>query len=318
VSFRRRLVGGAGLALAAAAALAVAAGLAGMAWGWPDALNNFAPAWLVCGWAAALVTRLALPRGRARTAGLLLAAFAVLVSGGPMLAEAVRTGREAPAPATLTIVSFNRWWKAPHGEPQVRMIEASGADLVALQEADGRFSDAAAALRPLYPYQMFCGGSCTTAILSKRPFLATGRARQPEHPGGTEFIWVRVTAPDGRPVTLATVHLHWPIPPWVQRSERRRVAEMAAGLGRSDLVLAGDFNLTPWTFAMRRFDGALAPLTRRTHGLLTFPATWPVPFLALDQVYAAPEWRTVKVERLPAAASDHYPVRVELRRERAP
>src|SRR5262249_54835827 len=130
----------------------------------------------------------------------------------------------------------------------------------------------------------------------------------------TEFLWVRVMAPDGRPMTLATVHLFWPIPPWIQRGQRGHVAELVSRLRTDELVLTGDFNLTPWSFAMRRMDPTLKPLTRRTHGLPPFPAPWPAPSLARDQVFAAPAWKVVAIDRLPRAASDHYPVLVKLRR----
>ena len=38
----------------------------------------------------------------------------------------------------------------------------------------------------------------------------------------------------------------------------------------------------------------------------------PLPFLAIDHVYAGAAWRTVSVERGPARGSDHFPVVVTL------
>jgi endonuclease/exonuclease/phosphatase (EEP) superfamily protein YafD len=315
MSVLRRSVAGLGLALSAGAAAGCLVGLIGAlplkAALWPDAVNSFIPVWLVAGWVGAVAARIGFPRGRWRTIALVMAAFAVLVSGVPLVTEMTRTGRQAAPPGNLTILTFNRWWDSPDIPRQLRAIRQVNADLVALQEAD---TFDAAPLADLYPFQHRCHEGCDTVILSKRPFLATGRDPLRRWPGGTEFLWVRTTAPDGKPVTLATVHLFWPVPPWIQRGQRGHVAEMVKGLKTDELVLTGDFNLTPWSFAMRRMDPTMAPLTRRTHGLLTFPATWPLPFLALDQVYAAPAWKTVEIKRLPGAASDHYPVRVELKR----
>lgn len=313
MSVVRRLAAGVGLALAAGAAAGAGAGLVGAVWGWADAFNHFAPIWLVAAWLGAAGARLGFARGRLRTAALLMAAIAVIASATPMAFEAFRTGRETAQPANLTLLTFNRWWDSPDPEKQIAMIRRSGADLVALQEAD-TFKPWAGRLRDVYPHQLFCYWECDTVILSKQPFLAHGQESKPRWPGGTKFLWARTTAPDGRPVTLATLHLFWPVPPWIQRGQRGHLPALIAPLAQDELILAGDFNLTPWSFAMRRLDPTLAPLTRRTHGLITFPANQPVPFLALDQVYAAPAWKTVKVERLPDAASDHYPVRVELRR----
>ncbi|HTK34118.1 MAG TPA: endonuclease/exonuclease/phosphatase family protein [Caulobacteraceae bacterium] len=315
MSSARRQVGLAGAVLAFGAALAAVGGLVGAVWPWADALNHFAPVWLVLAWTGGLSARFLLAPGRVRGGATVAAALAVMVAGAPMAVEAYQAETEpAPGPAALTILSFNRWWDSPDGARQAAAIRASGADLVALQEADG-FAAEAAAMKDLYPYQLFCGGRCDTAILSKRPFLATGREDHARWgPGGTDFLWARTTAADGRPVTLATAHLYWPIPPWLQRYQRARIAAQIAALPHDELVLTGDLNLTPWSFTLRGFDRTLAPLTRRTHGLLSFPATWPVPVLALDQAYAGPGWRTVDVRTLPRAGSDHYPLLVQLKR----
>jgi endonuclease/exonuclease/phosphatase (EEP) superfamily protein YafD len=303
----RRWAGLAGAALALVAAGAAGIGLIGAVWGWPDALNHFAPVWLCAAWIGGLLARFLLPPGKARARIVIAAALTVLVSGAPVMIEAARgASDQAPGPPGLTVMTFNRWWDSPESPRETAAIRASGADLVALQEADN-FADAAAAgLKDIYPHQLFCDG-CDTAVLSKRPFLATGRGRG-------DFLWARTTAPDGRPVTLATVHLFWPIPPWIQRRQRARLAANVAALPQDELVLTGDFNLTPWSFAMRSLDRSLKPLTRRTHGLMTFPATWPVPVLALDQVFAGPQWRSAIIRRLPRAGSDHYPLLVQLRR----
>jgi endonuclease/exonuclease/phosphatase (EEP) superfamily protein YafD len=81
------------------------------------------------------------------------------------------------------------------------------------------------------------------------------------------------------------------------------------------MILSGDFNSTPWSFALRRLDGGLAPLTRRTHAFFSWPANvarmrkaFPLPLMPIDHVYAGPDWRTAGLRRLPRSASDHYAV----------
>jgi endonuclease/exonuclease/phosphatase (EEP) superfamily protein YafD len=179
-----------------------------------------------------------------------------------------------------------------------------------MQEAAGFQAPAARMLADAYPYQFACP-TCDTLILSKRPILARGRDEGGHHT--LDLIWVRTTDAAGRPVTLATVHLFWPVPPWLQRFQRERLAEVVRRLP-GPLILTGDLNSTPWSFALRGLDRALSPLVRRTHGVITFAANWPVPVLALDQVYAGPAWGAVAVDRLPATGSDHYPLLVTLGR----
>ena len=309
----RGLAGLAAACLAGGTALAAVLGWIGALWGWADAVNHFAPVWLVLAVLAVVLALVGLEDG-ARRAVLTAAILAILAWGGPIAFELRAAARErTPGPPTLTILSFNRWWDTPHSELEVAAIRASGADLVALQEANG-FEAAAQGLVDLYPHQFFCSPGCDTAILSKRPFLAKGRGGHDGLHKRGNFLWAQVEAPDGRPMTLVTTHLYWPIPPWIQRGQRERTVEMIKGFAGEDLVLTGDFNLTPWSFAMRGFDRSLAPLTRRSHGLMTWPATAPLPFLALDEVFATPVWKTVAIRRLPRAGSDHYPVLIQLRR----
>ena len=308
-----RLVGLLGAGLAGGTALAAAMGWVGAVWGWADAVNHFAPVWLAFALIGAVMCLAGLD-GPARAVMLAVATVAILAWGMPIVFEARQAAKERTAgPATLTILSLNLWWDTPHTDQQAGVIRASGADMVALQEANG-FETAAQGLKDIYPYQFFCGKDCDTVILSRRPFLSNGRGgKDGQHRRGN-FLWVQVQAPDGKPMTLATTHLYWPIPPWIQRNQRARVVELIKGFAGEDLVLTGDFNLTPWSFAMRGFDRALAPLTRRSHGLLTWPATAPLPILALDEVFATPAWKTVFIRRMPRAGSDHYPVLIGLKR----
>ena len=78
-------------------------------------------------------------------------------------------------------------------------------------------------------------------------------------------------------------------------------------------------NSTPWSFTLRRQDGRLG-LERRTRALFSWPVaptygwTPPFPLLAIDQVYAGSDWKTVSVKAGPKQGSDHLPVTVVLRR----
>ena len=82
-----------------------------------------------------------------------------------------------------------------------------------------------------------------------------------------------------------------------------------------DTILMGDFNLTPWSDALREIDSGLKPMVRRTHGMATWPANIaktekpaPMPVLPIDQVFAGPVWTRSRVGTLPRAGSDHYGV----------
>ena len=80
-------------------------------------------------------------------------------------------------------------------------------------------------------------------------------------------------------------------------------------------IVAGDFNLTPWSFALKGIDRRLG-LERWDRALFSWPArmsphsplSWPTPFLPIDHLYAGRDWRVVSLSRGPLVGSDHYPI----------
>ncbi|MBV8593019.1 MAG: endonuclease/exonuclease/phosphatase family protein, partial [Caulobacteraceae bacterium] len=100
-----------------------------------------------------------------------------------------------------------------------------------------------------------------------------------------------------------------------QQTQMALLADDLAPFDRRSLILAGDFNSTPWSAALRRLDRALG-LERRTRAMFTFPvqpysryALWsPLPFLPLDHVFAGEDWKTVRVTVGRNVGSDHLPV----------
>jgi len=121
--------------------------------------------------------------------------------------------------------------------------------------------------------------------------------------------------------TVVATHYTWPIPAGPQQAQSRRLSDFLNELDRSSLIVAGDFNSTPWSFALRRQDGRFA-LRRLTRGKFTWPTarfkSWglasPLPFLPLDHVYVGKAWRATSVSLGPSLGSDHRPVVVMLER----
>ena len=81
------------------------------------------------------------------------------------------------------------------------------------------------------------------------------------------------------------------------------------------LVLAGDFNMSPWTEKLGRLT-YLSGL-RRTN---TFTFTWPMrqgrlqllPFVAIDNVMVSPHFATISTRGGPRLGSDHRAVTADL------
>ena len=110
------------------------------------------------------------------------------------------------------------------------------------------------------------------------------------------------------------VHAPWPRPKDNQQAQTALLASRLDQFDRNSLIVAGDFNSTPWSFSLRRQD-AWFGLKRRTRALFTFPVrtyskyklTSPFPLLPLDQIYAGTDWKTVRVTRGARVGSDHLP-----------
>lgn len=292
------------------------AGLLGQGGRWSarlDAFNHFAPVWLA---AAVLGLGLALAAPRtARPVLMTLAALAAVVSALQIVPEVMSRGRDpraAPDSAgQLRIVQFNAWGENVKTAEAVGWILAQNADVVVLQE-----SGAVKAALVARGYSAQCD-RCGAVILSRRP--AVRRFAQPPSGDLPGFIaWAMFDDPGGQ-YTVVAVHRYWPVRVARSKAQTETLNSVIEGLPRSRLIVAGDFNSTPWSFARRREDRDWG-LVRRTRALFTWPAARlshnrlpaPFPWLPIDHVYAGDGWATVSVARGPEIGSDHYPVVVTL------
>jgi len=139
----------------------------------------------------------------------------------------------------------------------------------------------------------------------------------PTHLGG---VWV--TLGTGKEAySVIGIHYARPTTSDMQHRQMQRFEDVVSDFDKGNVIVAGDMNLTPWSFALRRQDARLG-LERRTRALFTWPVAafsrWnlksPIPLLPIDQVYAGSDWKTVSVTAGPKQGSDHLPVTVVLRR----
>lgn len=281
-----------------------------------DAFSSFLPIGALCAvLALAIGYRAAGSAVRlAAIAGLIISAFVIvpelLVNRGQL--------RAAEGPR-ITIVTHNLSARNSDPEGTVRMLLASGADVLLLQEAQGTVAPYLSGFDRAYPYHDACPAKCDLTLYSRLPITPTLWKLRDEHgaPFGPELLWTRLSLPNGRSAILATVHRPWTIANHRQFYQRRFLAASLRRVPMGNLIIAGDFNLTPWGDAMRDFEAQLRPMTRATRGMFTFPArlfgmAWPMPILPIDHMFVGPEWKVVSVERLPRTGSDHYPLRVQL------
>lgn len=302
------------LALAALAAGAAAHG--GRFSARLDALTHFAPLYLMAA-VAALVLSLGTPRG-GRAALATVALLAVAANAALMAPEFLnRATGPTPDPSarTLKLIQFNAWGSNPTPDVAVDWLMSQNADIIVLEEAP-KLRDR---LLARGVYQVNCM-SCGAVIFSRQRPVAT--YAEPAREGHPSYLSSATFQDEAGPYTVVGVHRYWPVRFVKTRVQTQALHEYLAGLPKARMILAGDFNSTPWSFARRREDQDLG-LLRRTRGLWSWPAARlshnrlpaPFPYLPIDHVYAGAGWATVKVERGPGRlGSDHYPVVITLAR----
>jgi len=309
------------LVLAIASALAALLCLGGAVSGRLDIFTHFAPFYLA-GAAAALLIGLA--GGPPNRVTLICAGLAVAICGllvVPELIARLTQDHATPGARTLKIVQFNLWDRNTDAAATARWIAAENPDIVVVEEAQQAAASIPIALKGQYPFSTTCDPprACPTTILSKLQPSAGGGLASPGTPARWWGAWATFPGADG--FTVIGTHYRWPFPPGPQAAQAARLAEFASQFDRRSLIVAGDFNSTPWSFFLRRQDARFG-LERRTRAIFTWPAApvtrrrlkIPGPFLPIDHIYAGQAWRTVSARRGPKVGSDHFPVVVVLTR----
>jgi endonuclease/exonuclease/phosphatase (EEP) superfamily protein YafD len=276
-----------------------------------DVLTHFAPFWLL-GSALTFGYGLVLASPSPRltvaclgAAGAIAAALLIL----PELARPIRPNVGADAPHQIKLIQFNAWDENADVEATADWIAAQKPDLVLMQEVEPPIRRAMIARGFHYLRGMARSATFSRALPTYQPFQI------PVRDWHILPSLSRTTFPSvGGAYSVVTVHLDWPIRR-DQASQLSALTRMLAHYPADRLILTGDFNLTPWSFALRRLDVRLG-MERRDRAIFSWPVrlfpkaplSWPAPFLPIDHLYAGRDWRTVSIERGPRLGSDHYPI----------
>jgi len=213
----------------------------------------------------------------------------------------------------LRVVTFNLWGHRDHRLEQVaEFLNGADADAVVLTEVRGHNAGFIRSLALRFPYRV---GDNGLFILSKHPILDDGQTdRDGQPPWMSRIIrWVRLDV-EGKTITLAGVHLARPFYPALHQSD---VAALTQFVQRQDgpLIVAGDFNMAPWTVTSKTFtdETGLGPFN-------TYKPTWPMrwrslkllPLLPIDNVLASSQFAKIATDVGPRLYSDHRPVIADL------
>ena len=309
-----------GLWMLAALAAAAVLGLGGGSSRTLDLLNHLTPLYLVASIGllsiAAISRPIAWPWIAVGAAGTLAALCLI----APEMAARMAEPRPIPGQGlAITVMTENVW---SHDVSPTRTAEAIlrvDPDVVALQEGDGAGRDVIGLLARAYPYRADCTTItewCSMAILSKRPILSWSHhegAWKPPEWDRLGLVRATIDGGAGGPFEIVTTQLMHPDPDGKAAAQAGQLLTHMEGVDPRRGLLVGDFNLTPWSFALRRIDAQLS-LSRRSHGVASWPhrlpalggAWFPAPFLPIDQIYAGSVWKVASIQRGPGTGSDHF------------
>jgi endonuclease/exonuclease/phosphatase (EEP) superfamily protein YafD len=297
-----------------AAAAATVAGLAAPLHPPVDMINHFRPLLLVAA-GGLLAAALALRAGRRAWIGGVLAGSNAVLLVLPLLwaaepAERSTAGQALAASGTrdLKLVTFNMGFR--DAAAAVRFLREEDPDIAVLQEVGRRPAAALrAGLADRYPHMLLClQHHCDAAILAKRSWVASGHeAWSAERP---ELVWVQFDDQDYGRLKLVGVHLALPFRAETQTNHVARLTALRAGVD-GPLIMAGDFNMTPWSYRQQRL---LSATGLRRHA--TFLRSWPTdgqyllpwPTFLIDHVLTTPDIKSVSIRIGRPSNSDHLPV----------
>jgi endonuclease/exonuclease/phosphatase (EEP) superfamily protein YafD len=290
--------------------IALTAALLGKNWWVLDLFTHFRIQYAALFLIAALVLLLVRRRGLA-----VVAVVGALVSAVPLISyfRQPTAIAESGAPS-LRVVSFNVWFRNHDYERIARYLEETHADVLVLQELT---RDQAAELHsklPSYPHANLGSGRTGAVVYARWPIVeADLPALTPNGVRGTKVVldW------RGRRVAVFGVHLHWPLGrrnSHLRNRELVTVSKIAAASGDVPLVVAGDFNITPWSkhFHERLHGSGLKDCAAGFGLAPSWPAQFQLLGIRIDHCFASAHWRSVEVTTGPYLGSDHLPVVADL------
>jgi len=196
-------------------------------------------------------------------------------------------------------------------------FDAVAADMIVAAELTSAWQDELRSLDRMYPYQVGERRPDPWGLMvySRLPFveaelLDLGVA-------GSVHARVVLNTDDGL-LQIFAVHLYSPTTPERAAKRNTQLSELARLVNDSDLptAIVGDLNVTPFSpyFEQLLSSAGVIDARRRDGFHFTWP-TSPVPlWIPIDHVLADPTVRVTRVERGPAAGSDHYPLEISIAR----
>jgi endonuclease/exonuclease/phosphatase (EEP) superfamily protein YafD len=289
------------------------AGLLAPAWPLMDAVNHGRPMVLLAALLAGGLAIVVSSRAGIRF-GFGLVALNVVLMCLPLIWQAPALSEPFEAADRLKLITVNVYvHNADYGALD-RFLRADPADAVFLQELKPELArDVVRGLLDLYPHVARClGHGCLEVILSKWPIGKSIILRRgPDNP---PMVIASIEKEKGRNWYVMNTHLARPNASALQaRQIDYLIRTFNIGHVSSGIIVAGDFNLTPWSWKLNKLSW-FTGLHRHATFLRSWQADLPFvpPAFLIDHVLTTPDIRAESIRTGPFLGSDHLPVIAEL------
>jgi endonuclease/exonuclease/phosphatase (EEP) superfamily protein YafD len=245
--------------------------------------------------------------GAVSAVGAVLAAIPIVSYMG------VQTARAEASSPSFRVVTFNTWFRNHDHAAIGRFLEKTQPDVIVLEERNRQEAQRLGEFLTSYPYSFNEPRPHGVVIFARWPIASAESLPLAE--GGV--LAARVTLDwRGMPITVLGAHLHWPLGPTNSRLRNNELASIAAFAAAhpGPLIVAGDFNITPWS---RHFRAALERSglndSAAGHGLApSWPSQFPPLGIRIDHCWVSRHWRSTDVRLGPSLGSDHLPLIADL------
>lgn len=245
--------------------------------------------------------------GAVSAVGALFAAIPIVGYMGVQTAHA-----EAGSPR-FRVVTFNTWFRNHDYAAIGRFLEQTQPDVIVIEERSQQEALRLGEYLASYPHSFNEPRPHGVVVFARWPIVSAESLLLTE--GGV--LAARVTLDwHGRQVTVLGAHLHWPLGPKNSRMRNAELQSIAtfAATRTEPLIVAGDFNVTPWS---RHFRAALDRSglsdSAAGHGLApSWPSQFPPLGIRIDHCLVSRHWRSTDVRLGPSLGSDHLPLIADL------
>ncbi|MDP0491455.1 MAG: endonuclease/exonuclease/phosphatase family protein [Verrucomicrobiota bacterium JB023] len=237
----------------------------------------------------------------------LLLAVPHLIAIAPQIVPGPKVAAAGPS---LRLISYNVLTSNETPQEAVNWVLEQDADLVLLLEIGFSWHGHLQPLDEHYPYKVSHprGDNFGLAFYSKLP-ITEKTIDTKTHP----FLYAKVDW-QGRPLAIAGVH---PIPPLGRTNARDRdntfdkITRLAA-VEEAPLIVAGDFNCTPWSPAFQPMLENLHDTSRGTGYSPTWRRFHPLYGIPIDHLLLSDSLVCLHREIGPRNGSDHSPIVAEI------